>query len=194
MARPAGGYIAGYVAPTQYSARGVWSLRDVFIGRMQSSFPTSSFVPIPVMTSATTPSGTVSDSGILSAGLESWRAFDKAVVVGDTTFYASPANTNNSWIQYDYGFNVTINGYQITSRQVYPYGSTQAPPSWTFAGSADGSSFTTVDTRTAQTWLVDGQVKSFTLSQTARYRYWRWTWTTIPLASAVVLPKIQLTA
>jgi hypothetical protein len=39
MARPAGGYIAGYVAPTIDTARGVWSLRDVYPGLRADTFP-----------------------------------------------------------------------------------------------------------------------------------------------------------
>lgn len=193
MARPSGGYVARYTAPTATVAKGVWTLRDSFNAQRSSAWP-GVFAPIPVMTSATAPSGTVSDSGILSAGTPSWHAFNKATVSGDTTFYASPSPAINNWIQYDYGFLVTINGYQITSRQLNPYGSTQAPASWTFAGSADGSSFTTVDTRTSITWNGAGEQKSFALSQARRFRYWRWTWTSTPSGSAVVLPKIQLTA
>ena len=152
------------------------------------------FTAIPVMTSATAPSGTASASAILAGGLEAWHAFDKATVNGDTTFYASATPAINNWLQYDFGFISQANGYQITSRQISPYGSTQAPVSWTLSGSNDGSSFTVIDTRTAQTWTTSGQQKSFTLSSTQAWRYWRWTWTSTPPDNAVVLPKVQLTA
>lgn len=41
MARPNGGWISGYTAPTRAAARGVWSLRDVFQAQRASSWPTS---------------------------------------------------------------------------------------------------------------------------------------------------------
>ena len=151
-----------------------------------------SFTPIPVMTSATSPAGVVSDSGVLEEATPSWRAFDKSTVSGDTVFYASPIPAAGNWIQYDFGFQSAANGYQITSRQSAPFGSTQAPPSWTVSGSNDGSSFTTIDTRSGQTWNSSGEQKSFTFSATAVYRYWRWTWGAHD--TTIVIPKIQLTA
>ena len=154
----------------------------------------ASFAAIPVMTSATAPSGVVSDSGILEATTQSWKAFDKAVVSGDTTFYASPSPAPGNWIQYDYGYSVLAGGYAITSRQASPFGSTQAPDGWTLSGSMNGTDFTVIDTRSVPqaNWNENGEEKSFALSSPQTYRYWRWTWTSG--ASTVVIPKIQLTA
>jgi len=151
-----------------------------------------SFTAIPVMTSATAPSGTVSDSGILEEAAPSWHAFNKANVSDSTQIYASPIPALNNWIQYDFGFQSQANGYQITSRQSAPFGSTQAPPSWTVSGSNDGTSFTTIDTRSSQTWTSTGEQKSFSFASSATYRYWRWTWGSHD--TTVALPKIQLTA
>ena len=155
--------------------------------------PAPPFQPIPIMTSATTPSGEASASAILAEGLEAWNAFDKESVDGDTTFYASAFGVVGEWIQYDFGFTVTAGGYQIHSRAASPYGLDQAPPAWTLSGSVDGATFTAIDTRTGVTdWNYGGELKTFTLSGPASYRYWRWTWDAVPYEPAVGLPKIQL--
>jgi hypothetical protein len=156
------------------------------------------FTAIPLMTSASTPSGVASASAILAAGLEAWKAFNKLTVTTDDNFYASPSPATDNWVQYDYGTGNTsrIGGYTITSRNSAQYGdsssgSSQAPVAWTFAGSNDNTSFVTLDTRTNQSF-TQGQVRTFTLSAPAEYRVYRWTWTESPVGSAVVVPKIQL--
>jgi hypothetical protein len=159
---------------------------------------TGTFTAIPLMTSATSPSGTASASAILTTGLEAWHAFDKATVTSDDSFYASPSSASGNWVQYDFGAEVysRIGGYTITSRNnathgVSSNGQSQAPVAWTLAGSNDGTTFTTIDTRTSQSF-TQAETRTFTLSSPAEYRVFRWTWTTSPGAGAVVIPKIQL--
>jgi hypothetical protein len=152
------------------------------------------------MTSATSPSGTASASAILGSGLEAWHAFDKTTVTADDSFYASPNPAWGNFVQYDFGADVTsgIGGYTLTSRTSYAYGNSgsaqsQAPTQWTLSGSNDGSTFTTIDTRTGQSF-TEGQTRTFTLASPAEYRYFRWTWTASPTGGPVVVPKIQLVA
>ena len=159
----------------------------------------SLFRAIPIMTSATAPSGTASASAILGAGLEAWHAFDKETVTSDDNFYGSPSPADGSWLQYDFGADNAslIGGYAITTRNS-GYGNSgsalsQAPTAWTLAGSNDGTTFTTIDTLTSQSFTA-GQTRTFTLSLPAQYRVYRWTWTATPAGGAVVLPKIQLVA
>jgi hypothetical protein len=158
------------------------------------------FAPIPLMTSATAPSGTASASAILGAGLDAWRAFDKATVPNDGTFYGSPSPATNSWIQYDFGVGSAsgIGGYTITSRNLSSYGDSssglsQVPSAWTLSGSSDGTTFAVIDTRTEESF-TPGQTRTFTLSAPAAYRVFRWTWTANPAGGAVIVPKIQLVA
>ncbi|NBW16821.1 MAG: hypothetical protein EBR82_53475, partial [Caulobacteraceae bacterium] len=160
----------------------------------------STFLAIPTMTSATSPSGTASASAILGSGLEAWHAFNKATVTADDDFYASANPASGNWVQYDFGAGVTsgIGGYTITSRTSYAYGNSasaqsQAPTAWTLSGSNDGTTFTTIDTRTGQSF-TEGQTRTFTLSSSAEYRYYRWTWTASPAGGPVVVPKLQLVA
>jgi hypothetical protein len=160
----------------------------------------NTFLPIPVMTADTTPSGWAFDSGALNTGLEGWHAFDKDSVVDDSSFYASPSPASGNWVQY--GFNPyvasKIGGYAITTRLGYGYGnsssaSSQAPVSWTFSGGNEFNVFTTLDTRTGQTF-TEGQTRTFTLASPAEYRFYRWTWTANPTGGPVVIPKLQLVA
>lgn len=155
-----------------------------------------SFVPIPIMTSATSPSGTASESGNLTGSSFAWKAMDKATASGDTTFYAAPSPSTNAWAQYDYGYTVSIGGYSLTSRQLSPFGRTQAPSQWTFSGSTDGTTFTTIETRSIaeSSWAEAGETKTFMLASPATYRAFRWTWNSTPSAGAVVLPKVQMLA
>jgi hypothetical protein len=161
-----------------------------------SSFGT--FTAIPLMTSASTPSGVASASAILAVGLEAWTAFNKSTVTTDDSFYASPSPATGNWVQYDFGADIysRIGGYTITSRNSAQYGdsssgSSQAPVAWTLGGSSDGATFITLDTRSNQSF-TQGQIRTFTLSGPAEYRVYRWTWTTAPTGGAVVIPKIQL--
>jgi hypothetical protein len=161
-----------------------------------AAFPDSgnyTYTPIPLMTSATTPSGVASASAILSSGLDAWKAFDKAVASGDTTFYASAAGAPQ-WLQYDYGSVSSIGGYEITSRQLNPFGSTQSPVAWTLSGSNDGTTFTTIETRSAQSFAGPGETKRYFLASVASYRIYRWTWTDFgpDAENAVVIPKLQV--
>jgi hypothetical protein len=156
------------------------------------------FRAIPILTSATS-SGVASASEILAGGLDAWRAFDKATVTGDNTFYAAPSPATGNWIQYDFGSGVSSNigGYSITPRYLANYGDSgtgvsQAPVSWTLSGSNDGTNFTVIDTRNSPQSFSWGQARTFTLSSAAEYRVFRWTWTGTPAGGAVVVPKIQL--
>jgi len=156
------------------------------------------FRAIPVLTSATS-SGVASASATLNTQLQAWRAFDKTTI-NDNTYYASPGNCVGHWIQYDFGSGVysNIGGYSITSRYNTEYGDStygesQAPVSWTFSGSNNGTDFVVLDTRTNyQSFTSNGQPRTFTLSAAANYRIFRWTWTANTPSTAVVIPKLQL--
>jgi hypothetical protein len=206
MTRPRAGYVGFTRTPTTAAAPGIWTLQEAEASKRAAAWPDTrpdssvAFVAIPLMTSATAPSGTASASAILSTGLDAWRAFDKATVPNDGTFYASPSPADGNWIQYDFGSGSAsgIGGYTITSRNLSGYGDSssglsQVPSAWTLSGSSDGTAFTTLDTRTSESF-TQGQTRTFTLSASAAYRIYRWTWTATPSGGAVIVPKIQLVA
>ncbi|MEO7100633.1 MAG: RICIN domain-containing protein [Luteolibacter sp.] len=77
------------------------------------------------------------------------------------------------WLQYDFGTGVsqTIKRYDITSANDTP---TRDPRDWQFQGSNDGSSWTAVDTRTAQPSFPNRYQKmSFNVASPGAYRYYR---------------------
>jgi hypothetical protein len=198
------GAMTGYIDDLRITVGSARGMTGATITVPTAAFPDAgppvSFVAIPLMTSATAPSGTASASAILGAGLDAWRAFDKATVPNDSTFYGSPSPATNSWIQYDFGDGSAsgIGGYTITSRNLSGYGDSssnlsQVPSAWTLSGSSDGTTYTVIDTRTGESF-TPGQTRTFTLSSPAAYRVYRWTWTANPAGGAVIVPKIQLVA
>jgi hypothetical protein len=76
------------------------------------------------------------------------------------------------WLQYDYGAgnkNV-VNGYYLTSANNNP---TSDPASWQFQGSNDGTSWTTLDTRTGQVFAARAQTNEYNFTNTTAYQYYR---------------------
>ena len=78
-----------------------------------------------------------------------------------------------SWLQYDFGPGVaqTIKRYDITSANDVP---ARDPRDWQLQGSNNGSSWTAVDTRTAQASFPNRyQTMSFNVASPGAYRYYR---------------------
>lgn len=122
------------------------------------------FNPIPQMTSNTSPSG-VSNAGSIQVGFEAWRAFDQ----NDATSWASATGGVNttSWVSYQLTSAVVAKRYFL----LRPVPTTNRPTSWRFEGSNDGSSWTTLDTVTAD--ATSGTYLSGTLANTTAYLYYR---------------------
>lgn len=66
-----------------------------------------------------------------------------------------------------------------------------APTAWTFEGSSDGTDWTVLDTRTAQTFTADVK-KIYTLSSTASYQYYRINITASLSATFVGMTEMEL--
>lgn len=116
---------------------------------------------IPLMTSNTTPSGTVIVSG-QGVGTEGWRAFDRS----NSTLWQS--NTVNvGWLGYIFPTGKIIKRYSI-----FTAGSGVHPRTWTFEGSNDGSSWTVLDTQTLVT-LSNGTFYTYPITNTTSYTYYR---------------------
>jgi len=93
------------------------------------------------------------------------KAFDRD---GGSKWYGynSPAN----WLQYDFGAGnaQTVKRYTINVADV----ATRDPKDWTFLGSQDGSTWTTLDTQSNQTF-PDRRLNTYNLGNTTAYRYYR---------------------
>jgi hypothetical protein len=105
-----------------------------------------------VTTSTASSAGTLADDGKLST---KWL-----------TTAAAPG-----WLQFDAGAGNTsvATGYHLACADVQA----RDPKDWQFQGSNNGSSWTNLDTRTAQSFAVRNQTNSYTFTNTTAYRYYR---------------------
>ncbi|MBS1983112.1 MAG: hypothetical protein JST16_02975 [Bdellovibrionales bacterium] len=124
----------------------------------------------PTMTSNTAPSGTVTEGSSYNASYLGWKAFNKTTV-----------DNNDAWCTAS-GVTASTLGYQFPSAKVISSYSVQyrnysdpleAPKDWTFQGSSNGSSWTTLDTRSSETGWSQNQKRSYTVSSPASYAYYR---------------------
>ncbi|RYD71137.1 MAG: carbohydrate-binding protein, partial [Verrucomicrobiaceae bacterium] len=76
------------------------------------------------------------------------------------------------WLQFDAGVRNTsvATGYYLTSSD---FAQQRDPKDWQFQGSNNGTSWTTLDIRSAQTFAARKQTNSYTFANTSAYRYYR---------------------
>ncbi|PIH59770.1 discoidin domain-containing protein [Paenibacillus sp. LK1] len=104
---------------------------------------------IPIMTSATAPSGIASASSEYNpSSTEAWRAFNR-----NTSTYFATNNTTSGWLSYEFPSPKTISKYRLTA-----WTATGMPKAWTFEGSNDGTNWTVLDTRSSiTTWTTSNE-------------------------------------
>lgn len=93
------------------------------------------------------------------------HAFD-----GSTSTYWTTAAVATGWLKLQLATPATLTEYSIRRRDDIP---NRNPKDWTFEGSNDGSSWTTLDTQTGITWGSAGETKNFTFSNSTSYEYYR---------------------
>ncbi len=125
---------------------------------------------IPAMTTNTTPSPLVaSQSSLYAAGYGGYGAFDK---VANTWGWLSGGVTTG-WVKLDLGSGQgrTIKQYKLVG-PITDY-ATRGPKTWTFQGSNDDSSWTTLDTQTnVASWGVLEE-RTYVVSNSTSYRYYK---------------------
>lgn len=133
--------------------------------------------------------GTSSNSPEFSASLISLPLINLALTGGTATDDANnPANATTAfddnfgsfwfhggttgWLRYDFGANSAqiIKRYTLTSATLIPE---RDPKDWQFQGSNDGTTWTTLDTRTDQTFQWRAYQRVFDIGNTTAYRYYR---------------------
>jgi hypothetical protein len=95
----------------------------------------------------------------------------------DTAFDGNPGskwhcwNSPTGWIQYDFGSGnaQVIKRYTINSADVPD----RNPKSWNFLGSQDGSTWTTLDSQSDQSFAVQMAQNTYNIGNTTAYRYYR---------------------
>ena len=96
------------------------------------------------------------------------RAFD-----GSTgSKWSASALGGAGWLRYSFGGGAgwSLSEYRLSSAND---ASQRDPRDWTVQGSNDGATWTTLDTRTGQTFTARYQTRSFTLSNPVPYRHYR---------------------
>jgi hypothetical protein len=118
---------------------------------------------IPQMSSNTTPSGAAAASSVQGTGV-AWRAFDR-----NTATLWQTLTVNSGWLSYNFPTGKIIKRYGFFTSGTLGRG----PRTWTFEGSNDGSTWTTLDT---QTNFVTGVSTFFSFdisANTTSYTYYR---------------------
>src|SRR5690606_16557135 len=81
------------------------------------------------------------------------------------------ANGTTGWLRLQYASAVALEHYYIVSSPAQP---TLAPQAWTVEGSNDGTSWTTLDTRSgAPAWAAGQEVRSYSFTNSTEYLYYR---------------------
>ncbi|WP_338701532.1 GH92 family glycosyl hydrolase [Streptomyces sp. Q6] len=80
------------------------------------------------------------------------------------------AFTPTAWVEYDLDEPVKITKYALTSANDHDE---RDPKDWTLKGSADGKDWTTLDTRSGETFGERFQAKTYDLQTPAEYRHFR---------------------
>lgn len=146
---------------------------------------------VPTMTGSTT-SGVTVTADSSSSSREGWNAFDGILASSDLSkIWHSGSNGGVGWLKVDFGSATEIASYKITSSNYASHYENSAPEDWTFEGSNDDSSWTTLDTQTGVAWTSE-QTRTYTLSSTANYRYYRLSVSATPGSSNVVIAEMEL--
>jgi hypothetical protein len=128
------------------------------------------------MTSLTAPSPYVASSSSAYSTYTAFHAFDSSSGNATSSIgqYWLGTGSGTDWLQIDLGSGTTkiLGVYDV---QVNPVPEpNRAPKNWTMQGSNNGTTWTTVDTRTNETSWGNAQVRSYTAAtQTTAYRYFR---------------------
>ena len=129
---------------------------------MGAAAPSGGNSLMPVFSGYTNGSITVSASREFSASYRAWEAFD-----GSTSNQDSWVSTPGSqWLKIDFGSAQNVSKYDI-----WHIGNVTDIKTWTFQGSDNNSSWTTLDSRTVTN--PSNGWGEYTLASTETYRYYR---------------------
>lgn len=124
---------------------------------------------VPVMTSNSAPVGAALASTEANASNQAWQAFN------NNSSDKWTANATTGTLRYDFtsAYAKVITHYSILAINPGATDMTIAPGSWTFQGSNDGSTWTTLDTQTSVATWAAGEKRTYKTANTTSYRYYR---------------------
>jgi hypothetical protein len=130
-------------------------------------------------------------AGTITASGENVPNEGKAQAFDDLTNTKWLVSANNGWLQYQFNNNQSyvVTQYKITSANDVP---TRDPKNWILQGSNNGSNWTNLDTRNNETFSSRFETRSFTLSNSTSYSYYRLNITANNGDSATQLAEFQL--
>lgn len=129
------------------------------------------------------------------AGENALNAFDNNLATKWLDFATNNPSTRASWIQYRYTSNASfaVSRYTVTSANDAPE---RDPRDWRLLGSNNGgTNWTTLDTRTGETFISRGQTRSFSFTNITAYNLYRFQIDSVntPLsANSVQLAELEL--
>lgn len=143
---------------------------------LPSSITTGTEMPWPLKD--ITSSSKVSDSG----GLNKENASD------DYALSMWSVSSSNGWIEYQLSEPERVSMYTITSSD----DSAKNPKDWILKGSADGKIWISIDTRTGQLFLWKFHTRSFSVSDSNKYQYYRFEITANNGSDKTALGELEL--
>jgi hypothetical protein len=134
--------------------------------------------------------GTASSSTI---GAPSWEQPDQAFNrnSGSKWYNGNASNPSpTGWLRYDFGAGnaQTVKRYSVVSADV----ANRDPKTWTFQGSNDGSTWTTLDTQSNQAFLTRNHADTYNIGNTTAYRYYQIDVTANNGASTLAIAELSL--
>jgi hypothetical protein len=139
-------------------------------------------IATPVMTSNNTPSG-IAFASSSNGGNLPWIAFNQD---GPSNTFWQSGTINSGILGYQFTSGKIIKRYSI---RMYTAGNATYPTAWTFQGSNDGTTYTTLDTVTGAVISTGSSYVSGILANTTSYTYYRINITAVALAGQ--LPTIS---
>jgi hypothetical protein len=140
----------------------------VAILNVYEAYGTGAVGLIPVMTSATTPSGVVTASDTAESGFNLWAAFDGNVGIP----YIPNSNTAAGWMQYAFPAQVLTDRWALYVNTATTYNS--IPLTFDFKASNDGVNFTTLTSHAyASRDVVPAGWTTYYFNAPVSYRYYR---------------------
>lgn len=133
----------------------------------------------------------VATDGIITASNETGPALSKEKAFDNNADTKWETKENSNWIQYQLKTPKTVRMYTITSANFAPG---KDPQNWRLMASNDGSSWTTIDTKTNMEFLWRRQLRSFSCNNTKAYTYYRFIMGSRHSASGLHVSEIELLA
>lgn len=142
----------------------------------------------PTMTSNSAPSPNVASASSEGVGTEAYFAFDK--VGGTGTFQVSSGASG--WLKFNFGSGNAwaSDEYRITAKAGEV---DRLPKDFTFQGSNNDSSWTTLDTQTGITFS-GSETKTFTFTNSTEYQYYKLDVTAINAGVILEVPELGIYA